>query len=68
VYKNNAKACLNSKVRARLQRLIVLRTNKLASGTVFIRDVVFNSFLKIILLGSWQKEGIKSGLISLEKA
>ena len=34
-YKNNARTRLTSKVRARLQRLIVLRTIKLASSHCF---------------------------------
>ena len=34
-YKNNAQTCLESKLRARLQRLIVLRTIKLASSHCF---------------------------------
>ena len=34
-YKNNAQICLKSKVCARLQRLIVLRTIKLASSHCF---------------------------------
>ena len=34
-YKNNAKTCLNSKLRARLLRLIVLRTIKLARSHSF---------------------------------
>ena len=35
MYKKNAQTCLNSKIRACLQRLIVLRTIKLASSHYF---------------------------------
>ena len=35
MYKKNAQTCLNSKRRARLQRLIVLRTITLASSHCF---------------------------------